>query len=162
MSESESNSQSISEEGKMPTPAAIPITTKQGSPSWIDVLRLKFMARISHLFIITGNVRDLVDSRNTISKFLSKLFIMQGGQTPKYDIVIFYDRANGLTFALEDMKERFLRAVAGEALAASADQQRGIQSAFGAAVPSNLSLPREPIKAFEMVERVLEKERLDT
>lgn len=146
----------------MPKAAVAPQAT--APPSWFEMLRSKFMSRICHTFILTGNVRDLVDTRNTINNFLQKLFIMQGGDRPRYDIVAFYDRSKGLTFAFEEMEKAFMDAVAdAPASNATPEQQKAIRSAFGGNTTKTAPrLPGTPVECFAMVEKVLSKVRFSS
>jgi len=85
---------SSKEESKTaPTPS---FKVQKETPAWAEELWLKFSACISHVFLVTGNVRDVVDKMNTLTGYLSRLFVVSGGGKHQFDLVIQYDRAMGL------------------------------------------------------------------
>jgi AAA+ superfamily predicted ATPase len=97
----------------MGTPAPSPVRF-EGLPAWARQLSEKYYSRTIALFVIHGNVRDLVPLRREASVEFHPLakFLHQGlfGQR---DLVVTYDRGGGLTFAHPDMQADFRRALAG-------------------------------------------------
>ena len=133
--------------------AVRPATT----PEWVRQLTLKLSSRVSQVFVLTGNTRDIVDHANTLEPYLTKLFVTQSkGNAPQFDLVIFYDRANGLRFALPEMREKFESLVIKPGATAATGNIFGNQPQ-GAA----LALPRDPDPAFAMVEQILKMDRKD-
>lgn len=136
----------------------IDINEPDDKPVWVEKLRVKFTSCVSHMFLITGNVRDVIDNRNTIEAYLSKLFLVQGKGSPKYDLVVFYDRANGLRFPIAEMRQRFVEEISKkDSDGKGAGKASVFQSATAAAA---FDLPTDPKEAFEEVEKVLKKERV--
>jgi AAA+ superfamily predicted ATPase len=108
-------------------------------PEWAGRLRDRYVAGASSLFVLHGNVHDLVayDGKYVpLRTFLSRML----GRTK--DIIAFYDVANGLTFAERKMGETFRVAV---------DARRRITG--GVALP--LALPRDAYRLFPWVETFL-------
>src|SRR5512146_2813208 len=68
-------------------------------PAWTEQLRLKFGTSQAHTFVLSGNVRDRVDSTNTLETFLTSFFQAQAPGAPRYDLIVFYNLARGLHFA---------------------------------------------------------------
>lgn len=75
-----------------------------------------------------------------------------------YDVVIYYDRANGLRFYTEEMRQKFLYEIGQGPQAAAATAAVFKNQQVGGQTP----LPKDPQKAFDMVEAILKKERQDS
>lgn len=100
--------------------------SKEGIPTWAKEFRLKFSSSVAHVFLLTGNVRDVVTNRMTVDAFLAKMFLSPAPNGIQYfDLVVFYDRAAGIHFPLEGMKEIFENA-AGLAAIADPDATKGM------------------------------------
>ena len=83
-------------------------------PGWAQQLAAKYYAKTISQFLIHGNVRDLVPLKKNgelryipLRQFLAEALF--GGR----DLVIFYDRGGGITFAHGDMQSDFYRALGG-------------------------------------------------
>jgi hypothetical protein len=128
---------------------------KETKPAWVEQLRMKFSAGVSHTFLITGNVRDLVTHRMTLDAYLAKMFLMPTEDGVQYfDMVIFYDRANGIRFPVDEMKNEFVKQIG---LAAPPPQATG--GVFGSQPQEDRRLPSEPIAAFAAIEKLLKSDR---
>jgi SpoVK/Ycf46/Vps4 family AAA+-type ATPase len=108
-------------------------------PVWAQRLRDRYVAGASSLFVLHGNVHDLIayDGKYVpLRTFLSRML----GRTK--GIVAFYDVANGLTFAKRKMDADFRTAV---------DARRQ----FLGGVPLPPALPRDAYRLFPWVETFL-------
>jgi transitional endoplasmic reticulum ATPase len=122
---------------------------------WEQQLRLKFRAGVSTAFLLTGNIRDLADSRLLIDRYLCKMFTDPvSGKKSSFDIIIFYDIANGITFPLPEMAERFRKLVEEKKASAVPNATAGIFPA-AAAVEDPKSFPKDRRKAFDLIEKAL-------
>jgi AAA+ superfamily predicted ATPase len=83
-------------------------------PAWARQLSEKYYSRTIALFVLYGNVRDVVPfRRNGSTEFLSLLPFLNGALFGQRDLVMAYDRGGGLTFANPAMQADFTRALAG-------------------------------------------------
>lgn len=95
---------------------------------------------------------EMVTNKMTLDGYLSKMFlspIREGQRT--FDLVVFYDRANGLRFPNEEMKLQFQKDAGLGAIAPPS-------GVFNTGPAAGL-LPRDPASAFELIEKVLKTER---
>ena len=91
-------------------------------PSWARALAEKYYSRTLAMFVLHGNVHDLVPWRRgdrtdyvPLQKFLNDALF--GSR----DLVLSYDRGGGLAFARSEVQEDFQRALSGyDALPAGA------------------------------------------
>ena len=94
-----------------PTPLRLNL---EGMPDWARQLSEKYYSRTIAMFVIHGNVRDLVPlKRNGIVEFLTLARFLYQGLFAQRDLVLTYDRGGGLSFANPDMQADFRRALAG-------------------------------------------------
>jgi transitional endoplasmic reticulum ATPase len=122
-------------------------------PAWAEQLRLKFRACVSHVFLLTGNVRDIVSNRMTLDAYLAKMFLTPTSDgVQHFDMVIFYDRANGIHFPLDEMKTTFLKE-------AEVDVTPKATAGLFKPGASAGQLPRDPAAAFDLIEKVLKSDR---
>jgi len=108
-------------------------------PVWAERLRERYVAGASSLFVLHGNIHDLVPWKGgwvTVRQFLAGML----GRTK--DIVAFYDVASGLTFADKKMESPFRLAV---------NARRLVQGR--AQLPDGL--PRDPYRLFPWMETFL-------
>jgi len=108
-------------------------------PGWANTLRERYVSGASALFVLHGNVHDLVpwgDGYLPLSDFLSAML------SRTKDTVLFYDVASGLRFATKEMEEPFRLAVNARRLLEGRAQ-----------LP--LALPRDPYRLFPWVETFL-------
>lgn len=108
-------------------------------PPWAARLRDRYVAGASSVFVLHGNIHDLVSWDGgwvTLRQFLAAML----GRTK--DVVCFYDVASGLQFADKAMEEPFRLAV---------NARRALRG--GAELPDDL--PRDPYRLFPWVETFL-------
>ncbi|HLJ49975.1 MAG TPA: AAA family ATPase [Bryobacteraceae bacterium] len=83
-------------------------------PAWARELTEKYYSRTISMFILDGNVRDLVPfKRSTAIEFVPLQRFLREALFGSRDLVITYDRGGGLTFGNPDMKADFERALQG-------------------------------------------------
>jgi|SRR5439155_1899388 len=83
-------------------------------PAWARQLSESYYSGAFTLFVIHGNVRDLVTlKRDTAPEFLSLHAFLQQVLFGQRDLVLTYDRGGGLSFAHPDMQADFQRAFTG-------------------------------------------------
>jgi AAA+ superfamily predicted ATPase len=95
--------------------SSAPDTSRLGAlPAWARLLSEKYYSRTISMFVLYGNVRDVVPCRRgggthpfPLQRFLQEALFGQR------DLIINYDRGGGLTFATPDMQADFQRALAG-------------------------------------------------
>ncbi|MBM3266144.1 MAG: ATP-binding protein [Candidatus Sericytochromatia bacterium] len=78
-------------------------------PAWAEKLRHHYLSGTTIQFLLHNNVRDLVAWRGEylrLDKFLYEALLKQ-----TKDVVVYYDISEGLTFAVPQMKEKFLTAL---------------------------------------------------
>src|ERR1035437_230340 len=129
---------------------------KEKTPLWAEQFRLKFRAGVAHVFLLTGNVRDRVNNRMTLDAYLGKMFLTPTKSgVNDFDVLIFYDRANGIRFPLNEMRDTFMREVG---LTTTPTKTSGV---FGATASTG-QLPRDPVAAFDLLEKMLQADRRDS
>ncbi len=80
-------------------------TNETSAPAWADTLRRRYLAEEASLFLVHGNVRDLVpvgDGYATLEEYIERLLARTK------EVVCFYDYSRGLRFSRRGMKEKFL------------------------------------------------------
>ena len=109
-------------------------------PPWARELARKYFTKTLTQFILYGNVRDLVPTRNVegepaylpLRKFLTDdLFAAR-------DVIVFYDRSAGIHFADKDSQADFNRALS------------GYDTIFGTDYAKKL--PKDPVRVFSVLE----------
>ncbi|MCI0351431.1 MAG: hypothetical protein L0Z53_18565, partial [Acidobacteriales bacterium] len=96
------------------TTAAKPAPSFAELPSWARQLSEKYYSRAFALFVLHGNVRDLVAlQRGEKTEYLSLVPFLQEALFGSRDLVLAYDRGGGISFAHRDMQQDFSRAIAG-------------------------------------------------
>lgn len=103
--------------------------------SWYKEIADKWAARIAHVFLLHGNVSDTVDGINNVEDFLCRT-----GLCLQRDVVIKYNRSNGITFALPSQREIFYRLLGEDAPPEGDDM-----------------FPADPVGALRLIERMLLK-----
>ncbi len=83
-------------------------------PDWAQALSEKYYSRTLSLFVLHGNVRDLValDRGNSIDYVPLRTFLGDA-MFGRRDLVLTYDRGGGLSFSNPDMQADFRRAMSG-------------------------------------------------
>jgi AAA+ superfamily predicted ATPase len=131
----------------MTTPVA-PINL-DSLPDWARQLSEKYYSRTLSMFVLHGNVHDLVAWKRDeglveyvpLSKFLNE------GLFGRRDLVLSYDRGGGLTFGSPEIQEDFRRALAGY------DSFHGTKYSQG--------LPRNPDGVLTLIESYVRLRVLD-
>ncbi len=83
-------------------------------PPWARQLSEKYYSRAFALFVLHGNVRDLVPlTRAGKTEYLSLVPFLEQALFGQRDLVLSYDRGGGISFAHRDMQSDFSRALAG-------------------------------------------------
>lgn len=78
-------------------------------PSWLKELRGRYLAGEGIMFILHGNVLDLVPYED---KFISlKEFLMKGLLSKNKDIALYYDTSEGIRFATPEMRKKFIKSL---------------------------------------------------
>ena len=117
-------------------------------PSWGRELSEKYYSGVTSMFVLHGNVRDLVGWKG---EFLPLQRFLRDALFAGRDLALFYDRGGGLSFADPDMKADFQRALAGY------DSFHGTNFVNG--------LPRNPDGVLNILDnylrlRILEKKKI--
>src|ERR1039457_3285180 len=99
-------------------------------PAWAKELSEKYYSRTITMFVLHGNVRDLVAFRHDGTlEFCALSRFLRSGLFGQRDIVVTYDRGGGLSFAEPRMQEDFRQAISGY------DQFHG--TSYSTALPRN-------------------------
>lgn len=120
-------------------------------PLWARELSEKYYSR-TLMFVLHGNVRDVVPlKRGDATEFVALQKFLSNALFGKRDLVIFYDRGGGLSFAEPDMQADFRRALSGY------DSFHGTTYASG--------LPRNPDGVLNLLDnylrgRILESKKI--
>src|SRR5262249_49861100 len=99
--------------------SATVVNTLDALPAWARQLSEKYYSRTFSMFVLNGNVRDLVPwktasaSAGSAPEFVSLSRFLQQALFGHRDLVITYDRGGGLSFADSDMQADFRRALSG-------------------------------------------------
>lgn len=98
----------------MATPPKTSPTNLATLPAWARQLSEKYYSRTIALFVLNGNVRDLVPvKRGGATEFLSLSRFLNEALFGQRDLILTYDRGGGLNFARTDMQTDFGRALTG-------------------------------------------------
>lgn len=108
-------------------------------PDWANHLRSRFVSGASALFVLHGNVHDLVPWQD---KYLPLRDFLSAMLSRTKDTVLFYDVASGMRFGAKEMEEPFRLAVNARRLLEGRAQ-----------LP--LALPRDPYRLFPWIETFL-------
>jgi len=83
-------------------------------PEWAQTLSEKYYSRTLSMFVLYGNVRDLVPlDRGGTLEHVSLLTFLTEALFGRRDLVLTYDRGGGLSFANPDMQADFRNALSG-------------------------------------------------
>jgi AAA+ superfamily predicted ATPase len=89
-------------------------TRLESLPAWARLLSEKYYSRTIAMFVLYGNVRDLVPvKRGAATEHLPLQRFLREALFPQRDLVITYDRGGGLGFATPEMQADFQRALSG-------------------------------------------------
>jgi AAA+ superfamily predicted ATPase len=90
------------------------VNSLQGLPGWARQLSEKYYSRTFTLFLLHGNVRDLVPvKRGTGLEFVQLPAYLEQNLFGQRDLVIHYDRGGGLKFSTPAMQTDFRNALSG-------------------------------------------------
>lgn len=127
-----------------PTPPA-PL---EGLPDWARRLSEKYYSRTLAMFVLHGNVHDLVPwKRGDRTEYVPLERFLNEGLFGRRDLVLSYDRGGGLTFANANVQADFQRALTGY------DAFHGTRYAQG--------LPRNPDSVLTLIESYLRLRVMD-
>jgi len=83
-------------------------------PEWAQSLSEKYYSRTLSVFVLCGNVRDLVPlGRNGGAEYVPLLTFLNQALFGRRDLVLTYDRGGGLSFARPEMQADFRNALSG-------------------------------------------------
>lgn len=123
----------------VPDAARTRIVAASDLPAWAEKLRQSYLSGTSIQFLLHGNVRDLVPWRGDYLPL--QTFLYEALLKNAKDVVVFYDISEGLTFPSQEMKQKFLTALA-------------VRNNL-AGLPPVTELPREPRRALPLLEGFL-------
>lgn len=121
------------------------MSENNGRPEWVKEVFNKFSSGVAHGFILHGNVSDYVVPGVSVKKYISRLL---GSR----EIVAFYNRSEGITFATASMKEKFSEIVG---LSEKKDDFADVLSALGGGSGNSGDLPTSPTAALPLLEKLL-------
>jgi len=114
-------------------------------PVWATEIKGMYESGVAHSFGLHFNICDYVTGSLGLRPWLDRFFA-------KREIIVHYNRAEGLTFATESMRSRFM-----EVLGLSEAQDEALlalQQVQGGGGPRN-DLPREPGPALRLLDQLL-------
>ncbi|OGZ96694.1 MAG: hypothetical protein A3I44_00265 [Candidatus Sungbacteria bacterium RIFCSPLOWO2_02_FULL_51_17] len=121
-------------------------------PAWyMTDLTTPFRAGISHMFLIHGNINDLVQNPEDTRAYVPLRKFFESALNER-EMVIFYNIASGIRFLNPDSEKEF-RKIAG--LVNEDDPPKDPIAAARASVPGKKNIPREPDLCFPLIEKVM-------
>ena len=124
------------------------IAQLDGLPAWARELSEKYYSRTISMFVLHGNVHDLVPwKRGERTEYVPLQKFLNGALFGRRDLVLSYDRGGGLAFATPEVKDDFRRALAG-------------YDSFHGTTYSQ-ALPRNPDGVLTLIENYLRLRTLD-
>jgi AAA+ superfamily predicted ATPase len=84
-------------------------------PSWAQELSYKYCSKTANLYMVHGNIRDFLPHKMNegefifvrIQEYISE--VLFGNR----DIIVYYDRSSGVTFANREMTDAYMKAMTG-------------------------------------------------
>jgi transitional endoplasmic reticulum ATPase len=119
------------------------MSTTNGTPAWVKSMLSKYTSGVAHAFILHFNVNDYVVPGVTLKSYLGKFLASR-------EIVAFYNRAEGITFPIPSMKDKFM-----QALGLSQEQDPALVALAGLSGQQEQELPKSPSAALPLLERLL-------
>lgn len=114
--------------------------TKTSLPAWSEELRQAYLAGTASLFILNGNVSDLVGSEENNNYTLEPLAdFLARRMFGSYDLVLHYDMGRGLRAFAGSDPQRFTR----------------MNSLLSRLQGDRAELPRDPVQALRMLDRLV-------
>jgi hypothetical protein len=127
---------------------ATPSEAPSSLPAWARQLSEKYYSRTLSMFVLHGNVHDLVPwKRADKTEYVPLQKFLNDGLFGRRDLVVSYDRGGGLAFATPAVQEDFQRALSGY------DAYHGTKYAQG--------LPRNPDGVLMLLDSYLRLRILD-
>ncbi len=108
-------------------------------PTWAQELSVKYCSKTANLYFVHGNIRDFLPHKMNEGEFMFVKIqdyiseVLFGNR----DIIVFYDKSSGISFCMSQMEKDYLKAM----------------SARFPGVPPEDFLTRDPVKAFDYLER---------
>jgi AAA+ superfamily predicted ATPase len=108
-------------------------------PDWAQELSYKYCSKTANLYLVYGNIRDFLPHKMNEGEFIFVKIqnyiseVLFGNR----DIIIYYDRSSGISFANQEMRQEYLN---------------HMRSALGGAASSEY-LTNDPVSAFKYLER---------
>jgi transitional endoplasmic reticulum ATPase len=119
------------------------------APAWVQELTSKYGSGVAHAFLLHFNVHDYVVPGASMRTYLAKLMISR-------QIVCFYNRAEGITFPLDTMREKFM-----ELLALKKNTEPALAALSAAQGNQEQDLPKAPSAALPLLVRLLKMGKPD-
>lgn len=108
-------------------------------PAWVQQLARKYVTKTIFMFTLHSNIHDLQPVKDGQSyKYLPLKDFLRDELFKRRDIVVFYDRASGISFRNAEMKQDFQRAL----------------TAYDTLYGTNFAIspPKDPVRAFAVLE----------
>lgn len=119
------------------------MSTNNGTPMWAQTMIERYTLGISKAFILHFNVQDYVVPGITLKSYLGKTFASR-------EIIVFYNRAEGITFLIPSMKDKFM-----QALGLEQQNDPALAALAGLSGAQEQELPKSPGAALPLLERLL-------
>ncbi len=119
------------------------MSTNNGSPTWVKSMLGKYTSGVAHAFILHFNINDYVVPGVTLKSYLAKILASR-------EIVAFYNRAEGITFPIPSMKDKFM-----ETLGIEQNDDPTLAALAGLSGQQEQELPKAPSAALPLLERLL-------
>lgn len=117
-------------------------------PAWVENFRSKYTSGVAHAFILHFNVRDYVIPGVTLKNYLARLLAER-------QIVLFYDRSAGITFATPQMEKTFKQVLGLDAKPANQPDPTFAALLGGGQPQGDQPLPRNPADALPLIDKLL-------
>ena len=123
-----------------------PVDTTQDIPKWWREVYDKYTAGIAHAFLLHFNVCDYTapESAMNLRTYLTAMLANR-------KIIVFYNRAEGITFPREEMEEEFRKLLELDAQ----KEDTALAIALGGTSGGKQPLPRDPAEALGLIEQLL-------
>lgn len=108
-------------------------------PSWAQELSVKYCSKTANLYFVHGNIRDFLPHKMNEGEFMFVRIqdyiseVLFGNR----DIIVFYDKSSGISFCMAEMEKAYIKAM----------------TSRYPNVPAEDFLTRDPVKAFDYLER---------
>jgi transitional endoplasmic reticulum ATPase len=113
------------------------------TPEWMSKLQTLYGSGIAHAFILHFNIKDMALPGVAFKAYLAKALAQK-------EVVVFYDVANGFSFPLETMRQRFV-----EVLGLNEAARTGPPSLIRSQANAPVALPDNPSGALPLIEKLL-------